>query len=445
MALRLGILPRSVSQCAIQRVMRSPRHFLNWLRVLAVCLLTPTACRKSESSTAPLPQWAYVWQREWSSSVTDALNQSATKLDGFIVLGAEISWRDGQPQVLRPPIEWSALQKTGKRIGIAIRINPFPDTPSARKEHAPYFSELAASLIQQAHAHGVECEEFQVDYDAPEKRLAEYRSWLAPLRETVKPARLVITALPSWLNESEAARLFTVVDSFVLQVHSVPTRNTHDRVALCEPERAKRWIAQAAQFQTPFTVAIPTYSALVGYDQKGRSLGMATDGVQPKWPSGTSIVEFDSDPAEMALLVATLHKEHPSAMNRIAWYRLPVDGKRNWRWPTFSAIVDGRQPSRELDVVLGESNPVDISLLNRGESEERLDMSIIVRWTGLPPVTCEALRGWRVSQAEHEARFQRTPGPLPRLLPGARREIGWLRFDASSPKEGLNLKAEITR
>lgn len=445
MAFRLGILPRSVSKFAISRVMRSAPDFLAWLRVLVVCVLTPAACKKVENSTAALPQWAYVWQREWSSAVTDALNQSATKLDGFIVLGAEISWRDGQPQVLRPPIEWSALQTTGKRIGIAIRINPFSGAPSKRKEHAPYFSQLAASLIQQAHAHGVECDEFQVDYDAPEKRLAEYRSWLAPLRETVKPARLVITALPSWLNESEAARLFRDVDSFVLQVHSVPTRNTQDRVALCDPAQAQRWIAKAAQFNTPFTVAIPTYSALVGYDPTGRSLGMATDGVQPKWPSGTSVVEFDSDPSEMAQLVATLRTEHPSTMKRIAWYRLPVEGKRNWRWPTFSAVIDGRQPSRSLDVVLGESNPVDISLLNRGESEERLDITIIVRWTGLPPVICEALRGWSISQADHEVRFHRTPSPLPRLLPGARREIGWLRFDDRDPKKGTHLKAEITR
>ena len=417
-------------------MMDTSRIFTACLALLALL----ASCSDSGQSANPLRQWAYVWQREWTPAVAAALRQAAPKLDGFVVLGAEIVWKNGKPQVLRPPVDWAALRTTGKPVGIAMRIDPFTDSATAREEHARLFSETAKSLVQDAQQHGVACAEFQVDYDCAKKRLAEYRAWLAPLREAVKPVRLVITALPSWLDESDARGLFAVPDAFVLQVHSVPTRNEGERVALCDPARTQRWVAQAAKFGRPFTVALPTYSALVGYDADGHSLGMATDGVQPKWPPGTRIVEFDSDAEEMARLVAEWRAGHPAAMTRVAWYRLPVEGKRNWSWPTFSAVLEGRAPTHRLEVLTGDGNPADVSLANRGEAEERLDAGVLIRWEGTAPVASEALRGWSVTLAEHEARFTRTAAAIPRLLPGGRREIGWLRFDARPP-----LSAEIVR
>ena len=50
-------------------------------------------------------------------------------VDGFVVLGAEIAWKDAKPQVLRPPVDWAVLRETGKPIGIAMRIDPFAESP----------------------------------------------------------------------------------------------------------------------------------------------------------------------------------------------------------------------------------------------------------------------------------------------------------------------------
>jgi len=415
------------------------RTVLTCLALIALCAFL-ASCGESPQSTARLEQWAYVWQRGWPPAVGAALREAAPRLDGFVVLGAEVAWKNGQVQVIRPPVDWDALRATGKPVGIAMRIDPFADSAATRDERTGVLTGLAKSLVHDAQRHGVACAEFQVDYDCAKKRLAEYRAWLAPLRDAVKPARLVITALPSWLNESEAGGLFAVPDAFVLQVHSVPTRHEDERVALCDPVRAGRWVAQAAKFGRPFTVALPTYSALVGYDEAGHSLGMATDGVQPKWPPGTRIVEFDSDAEEMARLVAGWSAAHPAALRRIAWYRLPVEGKRNWRWPTFSAVIEGRMPVHRLEALAADGNPADISLANRGEAEERLDATVLIRWEGAAPVASEALRGWSVSLSDHEARFTRTPATIPRLLPDGRREIGWLRFGTRPP-----LSAEIVR
>ena len=404
--------------------MRTSRIFPTCLALLSLL----ASCGDHGQTTTPLRQWAYVWQREWTPAVSAAIRQAAPKLDGLVVLGAEIAWKDGTPRVLRPPVDWAVLRETGKPIGIAMRIDPFAETPAARDGRTRLFSETAKSLVDDARQHGVTCAEFQVDYDCAKKRMAEYRAWLTPLRAAVKPVRLVITTLPSWLDESEMGRLLAVADGFVLQVHSVPVKNDGERVALCDSERARRWVAQAGKFGRPFSVALPTYSALIGYDADGHSLGMATDGVQPAWPPGTRVVEFDSDAEEESRLVAGWRNGHPAAMERIAWYRLPVEGKRNWRWPTFAAVMEGRAPTHRLEISTGDGNPADVSLANKGEAEERLDVTVLLRWDGPAPLAAEALRGWTVLQTEHEARFTRTDATMPRLLPEGRREIGWLRF-----------------
>lgn len=395
------------------------------------------ACRKVPLDSAPLPQRAYVWQREWTPSIADAVVEAGPKLDGFVVLGADISWRDGQPRVLRPAVDWAALRESGRPIGIAMRIDP----AAGAAGRTTLFADTARALIADAASSGVVCSEFQVDFDSPDRKLAQYRGWLRSIRAAVSPARFVITALPAWLNEGEFARLASEIDGYVLQVHSVQARAVGGHVALCDPEQAQRWVMQAAKIGGPFVVSLPTYSALVGYAPDGRSLGMALDGVQPSWPAGTRVVEYSSEPAELARLVAGWRDLHPTAMTGIIWYRLPVSGvARNWRWPTFAAVLAGREPSRDLKILAEGANPVDLRLANFGEAEEALNLTVIARWTGAPPVAAEALRGWSCTQTVQEARFVRTAVSVPRLLPGSQRDIGWLRFAAPTP-----LHVEIIR
>ena len=378
---------------------------------------------------ASLTQRAYIWQREWTTAVSAAIRQAGPHLDGFVILGAEVAWKDGAPRVLRPRVDWAALRETGKPVGIALRIDPFDAT--AREERTRLLAELAKSLISDARTNGVPCAEFQVDYDCGERKLAAYRAWLPALRAAVKPARFVITALPAWLNEeSEMTRLVANADAFVLQVHSVPRRNGGERTALFDPARARGWVTRAAKLGRPFSVSLPTYSALAGYDVHGELLGMAFDGVQPSWPAGTRVVQFVSDAGELSRLTAEWRSTRPAAMAGVMWYRLPVgSGQRAWRWPTFAAVLDGREPRRRLDVLAEGDNPVDLSLANEGESEESLDAAVLVRWDAPAVAVAEALPGWTLSQSEHEARFTRTEAAIPRLLPGGRRKIGWIRFD----------------
>ena len=397
---------------------------------ILLLLLLLTSCRETPPAVStPLPQRAYVWQREWTPAVSAATHE-ASNLDGLIVLGAEVAWKNGQPHIIRPAVDWAALRATKKTIGIALRIDPFSGPFSSDDERLRLFVKLAHSLLDERKENSVPCPEFQVDFDCAQKKLAGYRLWLRELRGAVKPARLVITTLPSWLDEPEFRTLINEVDAYVLQVHSVPTQNEAGRVALCDVAQAQRRVAKAAKLGKPFIVSLPTYSAVVGYDANGHLLGMALDGVQPSWPAGTRVVEFTSDADELSRLIHGWQNQRPAAMEGLVWYRLPVStDARNWRWPTFAAVIEGRAPTRKLKVLTAGENPADLSFSNEGEAEEPLRDTVLVRWDGPAPLAAEALPGWTVTMTGNDARFAPASVAGPRLMPGAKRGIGWLRFE----------------
>lgn len=405
------------------------------MRRLLCLTLLPLGCDRTQPSPPALPQRAYVWQRDWTSDVSDAVRQAGTHLDGLVVLGAQVDLPSDGPHLIRANLDWHALRDFGKPIGLAIRIEgrtlPLP----------ALVTELARNLLESARENNVLLSEFQLDFDCPERALPEYQAWLPELRAAIYPLPLRITALPSWLKQSGFARLLKSVDGFVLQVHSVPTRLPGERVALFEPERATRWIQQATTLGRPFTVSLPTYTALVGYDESGHSLGMALDGVQPSWPAGTRVAEFGANAGQLAQFATALSSKHSKSLEGLFWYRLPVGtGQRNWRWPTFTAVLQGRPPAHQLEVQTSGDNPIDLSLHNNGEAEEHLDLTIRAWWNGPEPVAMEALPGWNIVQSGQEVCFTRSPVPVPRLLPGGRRVIGWLRFTHPTL-----LHAEISR
>ena len=404
---------------------------------LLFALITLSSCdRAPKSSATPLVQRAYVWQREWTPQVSAAVNRAAPKLDGVVVLAAQVTLKSGKATVFRPALDWPTLAAAKKPIGLAMRVDPMNVGP----ETTALVIETARDLLSSAASHGVTCAEFQMDFDAPQKKLADYRAWLRKLRQAIKPTRCVITTLPSWLDEPEFPKLLSEVDAYVLQVHSVTTREANERVALCDPARALKWVAKAGALGKPFVVSLPTYSALVGYDAEGKSLGMALDGVQPSWPRGTRVREFFSDAEEMLAIANGWKRQHPSSMTGLIWYRLPVDSdQRNWRWPTFAAVLEGRALRHQLEVITSGENPIDLSIANQGEADEAMKQSITARWDGPAPIASDALPGWELRLDEHSAVFSPASSPTPRLPPGARRGIGWLRFDQPAP-----LHVEIT-
>src|SRR5688572_27907301 len=100
---------------------------LSCVLTAALAVLAPS-CREQATLAPrqPLPQRAYVWQRDWRAPVMQSLHEGRDVLDGCVVLATEVEWRNGQPRVVRPDVDWNALQQWGKPVSAALRIASYP-------------------------------------------------------------------------------------------------------------------------------------------------------------------------------------------------------------------------------------------------------------------------------------------------------------------------------
>jgi hypothetical protein len=398
------------------------------------------ACGQSESKVSgPLRQRGYIWQREWNPAVVDSLGEAQKRMDGVVLLGAEINLAGKTPEVVKASIDWEAVKRQGGRCSVALRVAPFTGPFRDDDASARMIGDVTKELLGEARAYDVKIEEFQFDFDCAQKSLGNYRVWLRMLRAAVEPVRFVITALPAWLDNSEFLPLVRQADGYVLQVHSVPISNGSE-ATLCDTRLARAWVTKAARLRLPFSVALPTYRCVAGYGRDGKLLSVAMDSVQLSWPPGTRTLEFAAAADDIAALVDSWRKARPPQLRELIWYRVPVaTDARNWRWPTLSAVMTGRRPEHQLSIRHEGANPIDISIANLGEAEEQLQSNVMARWSGAGLIASDALSGWSVRLGKDRAIFSVTREHRIRLVPGTSTKIGWLRFD-----QPPNLRTEFS-
>lgn len=400
------------------------------LACLSVVLFADGCHHDSSQKPVRLSQRGYLWQRDWTPAVADAMREAGKHLDGVVVLGAEVLWNGKTPQAIKATISWPELKASPEPCALALRIAPYPGPFSEDDEQVRAIAGVAKSLLDEARNNGVTLSEFQIDFDCAQDKLDGYRAWLRTLAKVAHPTRLVITTLPAWLDEPGFPALVKETDGYILQVHSVPTRAESGRTALCDPILARKWVTKASDLGMPFSVALPTYWCLAGYDPGGKLFGVAMDSVQPSWPPGTRTLEFGTNADELAALVREWDISRPPGMQGLLWYRLPVvTDLRNWRWPTLLAVMAGRGPSHRMKVIREGDAPVDFTLVNSGEADEPLNCDMVVRWSDSKLLTLDALPGWTVSPDEGKAVFTTNPDYRLRLLPGEKVGIGWIRFE----------------
>jgi hypothetical protein len=403
---------------------------LNTKTFLIVTLLAFAGCNRPEQQVSgPLKQRGYVWQREWTPAVIDAVGEAGRHMDGVVLLGAEINLAGKKPELVKVSIDWEAVKRQQAHCSIALRVAPFAGPFRADDVATHVIVDVAKELIGEASAHGVKLEEFQFDFDCAQKNLAGYRTWLQSLRSVVHPVRFVITTLPAWLDDSEFRALVKETDGYVLQVHSVPI-SKGGGATLCETRLARQWVNKAARLELPFSVALPTYRCSAGYGPDGKLISVAMDSVQPSWSPGTQVLEFRTDADELATLVDEWQKLRPVELHELLWYRVPIaTDARNWHWITLSTVMAGRRPERKLSVVQEGQNPIDLSIFNAGEADEQFASDVTASWDGAGLTASDALAGWNVRPENGRAIFSAVAQHGVRLAPGTSRKIGWLRFD----------------
>ena len=130
------------------------------------------------------------------------------------------------------------------------------------------------------------------------------------------------------------------------------------------------------------------------------------------------------------MLVKEWRQKRPSQLREIIWYRIPVaTDVRNWRWVTLSAVMLGRKPLHQLVARQEGENPVDVAIANTGEADELLDSVVTASWSNNAVVAADALPGWVVDLTDSRAVFATAEEHRMRLSAGAKRRIGWLRYE----------------
>jgi hypothetical protein len=382
-----------------------------------------------------MPHEAYIWQRAWNEPVRESLTALSSNFASLVVLNAEVSWKQKQPQVVRVPIDHSALRTVQSRIGLALRIGPYPGPFEIDSAATRFLVKLAGSLVAEAKTNALSIAELQIDFDCAESRLDGYSTWVAALRREVAPVPLIITALPSWLKRRSFERLIRASDGYILQVHSLARPNSiESRFDLCDAKAARSAVERAAKLGIPFRVALPTYGYVMAFDRTGRFIGVSAEGPALDWPEGIQLREVCADATKLAGLVGRWTEDRPATLQGVIWYRLPISGENlNWRWPTLSAVMAGRAPRQSLRTELRrpESGLIEISLLNDGESDLADRPVIEVRWRDGRLLAGDGLGGFElVDSAPDAVQFRsREPIQSSRLSAGGRQMIGWLRMD----------------
>lgn len=397
-----------------------------------------------ERASGPLTHEAYLWQRAWTPQVEEAVTERAPRFRRVVVLAAEVGWERGRREVARAAIDWPRLRAVGVPVGLALRVGPFAPRSEDHEEAGAALAALAAELVAEARAAGVEPAEVQLDFDAATAALGDYGRWLEAARAALGDTPLTITALPTWLDSPGLPALLRQVDGYVLQVHSVARPTGPDALEpLTDPAAARRWIEAAAKLGRPFRVALPTYGYRLGFGPDGAYLGVTADAPARPWPEGAITRELRADAPALADLVAALEADRPALLEGLIWYRLPVDGEAlNWGWATLEALLDGRPvaPRLRLRVDL-EGGLAHVVAVNEGLADAPLPASVAIAWRGAPPLAADAVGGYLLTDDLAATRLARAPDAPEHLPAGGERPIAWLRFAAPVTLEDLNVRS----
>ncbi len=383
----------------------------------------------------PLPHAAYIWQREWTDGLREAIRRNQPFVAEWVVLAAEVEFRpDAAPRVARVAPDYASLRESQQPIGFAIRVAPWSGPFERHRPEAEFLVRLARDILDDARQHGIEPSQLQLDFDAATRQLDDYRRWLDALREAIVPMPLVFTALPTWLDSPAFARLVQSADGYVLQVHSWEAPRAPDQpFTLCDPERAKRAINKAARLDRPFWVALPTYGYRAWFDAQNRLLGLSAEGPALTASGKAKVREVRADPVAMAGLARWLGIHRPERLRGVVWYRLPLPEDRlSWNERTWQAVMRGQTPAAKTEWSLTKSADglVEVGIRATGDADSVFDNPITLDWRQARLLAADGLAGFALERvAPGSARLQPPREPPSRLAPGQHLAIGWLRFN----------------
>jgi len=396
---------------------------LAWL-AMALVFLTVLANSPIQAQGLPGNAYtsdAYIWQRQWTGPLAQALESSTPLIRHWRVLAVDVD-RYGWPDHTKP--DFTRLIASGRPVVMVVRIEGQID------KDLDYLYVRIPEWVEAWRKAGLSPAALEIDHDAATARLPTYVDFLKQLRAKLPPdLPLSITALPTWMDSPVLDQLLATVSESVLQVHAVldPMRGLFD------PQQALAWArAYARRAPHPWRIALPAYGARVAWNNQGRMIAVESE--RNVLVDGAESRELVVVPQVIATFLRDLRDQPPTRLEGLAWFRLPTaEDSRAWSLATWHTVM--AQDALQSMLVAGlrstqAAGLFDIVLANKGNMDDRLPLRVAL------PAGCGAadgINGYAVERTDQGLRLLRRQDGL--LRAGRERRIGWMRCEngAASP------------
>ena len=400
------------------------------LALIAVALGLLSCAPAPAPRVVPLTHSAYVWKQGWNARAVGDLQEMTipTALTELNVLVGECGLSSGR-RAIRPP--WKELMAHGRRFSLSVRIGTRKAVDQTGGLDLAEGFELLLSGLAEARAAEIPVASVQVDFDCPERLLANYAANIRELK-TKTGVPVTITALPAWLDADGFEAIITAADGWTLQLHGTSRPKLGSPHELFTTDVALRWTRQAIRFGRPFRIALPTYAYLACFGKYGEYLGMHAE--QSGSPSGTiQTMPLPADPAQIRAYLSALADARFERVTGVDWFRLPFPGDRqNWTMQGLDDVLAGRALTTDLEIIGSQRGGLyDIAVTNSGDQPLALP-SVRLEWSEGRLLGVDATYAWQASAKGTSVTFSTRPFQE-FLAPGERRVVGWLRIDANLP------------
>jgi hypothetical protein len=228
---------------------------------VALALVTTLFC--SPANAFDTAYW--VWQRSEPLAEAERTELSAQGV-------RTIYWELGELENVGETWRWKARFALPRTSTAELRFVPVVRLES--RERSPFSPASLESLLGALTPVTKGAEELQLDYDAPDRLLAEYAAALKKIHALVP--KLSITALPNWSRSSALRVLEHSVDELLPMLYDFEPDPVVDSAAplpLLDPEKLERSLADWSECKIAWRAGLPAFARVTLFDPSGKSRG----------------------------------------------------------------------------------------------------------------------------------------------------------------------------
>jgi hypothetical protein len=236
-------------------------HSLRRLLILAIATISSAIAMAS--SAHDVRYW--VWQRDDPLDEQELAELEAQRVD-------TLYWQAGELENVGQTWRWKA--RFGLPSSNAAHIRFVPVVRLVSREHQPFSNASIAALLASLSSAIANHDELQLDYDAPDRLLADYARTLNRIHGLVP--RLTIAALPHWSRADYLKLLEPNVDELLPMLYDFeaePTLKDQSPLPLISPEKISKLIEAWRACRKPWRAGLPVFARLSVYDENQKLRG----------------------------------------------------------------------------------------------------------------------------------------------------------------------------